>query len=125
MSHRAAARVALKIPIVKYNTWWPGLSCSPVPSRPLQAPGLPPDSYPRCGAQLPPHLPNVRMTSMSLILVMAFFPISAAARVIRVLMNSLILSMMATFASASDKDGGDLAMTFLNAYRVWSGRFGG
>lgn len=61
------------------------------------------------------NLPYVRMTSPSLILVMAFFAISSAARVILVLMNSLIFSAMLVFASGSGKEGGDLAMIFLRA----------
>lgn len=49
---------------------------------------------------------------------MAFFAISFAASVIRVLMNSLILSMMLAFASSSGKEGGDLAIIFLRAFRT-------
>lgn len=64
------------------------------------------------------NLPYVRMTSPSLILVMAFLAISFAARVIRVLMNSLILSMMLAFASSSGREGGDLAIIFLRAFQV-------
>lgn len=60
------------------------------------------------------------MTSPSLILVMAFLAISFAARVIRVLMNSLILSMMLAFASSSGREGGDLAMIFLRALQALS-----
>lgn len=70
----------------------------------------------------PTNLPYVRMTSPSLILVMAFLAISFAARVIRVLMNSLILSTMLAFASSSGRDGGDLAIIFLRALHAWSSR---
>lgn len=61
------------------------------------------------------NLPYVKMTSPSLILVMAFLAISFAASVIRVLINSLILSMMLALASSSGREGGDLAMIFLKA----------
>lgn len=62
------------------------------------------------------YLPYVRMTSPSLIFVIAFLPISAAAKVIRMLMNSFILSMIPALASASGDDGGDLAIIFRSAF---------
>lgn len=82
-----------------------------LPSSPLFC-GKRPNAVPN---KLTTHLPYVRMTSPSLILVMAFLAISFAARVIRVLMNSLILSTMLALASSSGREGGDLAMIFLNA----------